>query len=612
MIVTIDFETYYDQDYTLKKMSTSEYVRDGRFEVLNCAIKMGDGPVKVVWGHDRVGRALKKINWAKHELLAHHAHFEGLILSHHYGIAPCRYRDTLSMGRALFAKTEKNRLEDLAKRLGVANKLQMPDFVGKREADLTPEERAAVEEYVAGDVESCAQAYAKMVGDMPQAEMDLIDITVRMFAEPVLRLDVKRAEAELARERQAKAAAIAKAKIDPADLTRNEPFAAALRALGIEPPKKISKTPGKDGEPKLIYAFAQTDNDFTSLVNHRDPLVVALVEARLAAKSTIGETRAMRLLKAGRARRRIPVYLNYCGAHTLRWSGGDKLNFQNFPRGGELRKCIVAPPGQVIVVVDSSQIEARVLAWLAGELWLLEAFRDKQDPYCIFGTKAYGRVITKADKEERQISKICVLGLGYSMGAFKLQLQLSWAGIHLPIEVCEGFVKVYRSSNRAIQALWETLNDAIGDMSTGRTGSLKCLSWNRDAIYLPNGLTLHYPHTRATIERRGHRMFSGPSREIVMDGSYDTPRGRSKLYGGLMTENVVQALARCIVGEFMRIIAQRYRVVMMSHDEVAYLAPKRAAQQALDFGLEVFRAAPKWAPGLPLDAEGGFDVMYSK
>ncbi len=613
MIVTIDFETYYDQDYTLKKMSTSEYIRDPRFKVLNVAVKMGNAKPYVVWGHEQAGKALRAIDWAKHELLAHHAHFEGLILSHHYGVVPRAYRDTLSMARAVFPKTDRNDLGSLTERLGVANKLEMPDFKGKTEQDLAPAERAAIEAYVTGDVESCAQAYEKLVARVPHEEMELIDVTVRMFAEPVLRLDTARVKTELARERKAKADAIANAGIALEELTSANKFAAALQKLGVVPPQKISKTTGK-----LTWAFAQTDNDFTSLVNHPDPMVSALVEARLAAKSTIGETRAMRLLKAGSARRRIPVYLNYCGAHTTRWSGGDKLNFQNFPRGGELRKSLLAPPGHVIVVVDSSQIEARVLAWLAGEQWLLDEFaRPDGDPYSAFATKVYGRVITKADREERQVGKVCVLGLGYGMGAFKLQLMLSWGTMgpkmDVALEVCEGWVRIYRSSNRAITGFWDVMGDAIGDMAKGRDGDHKCISWEKDSLHLPNGLTLHYPHTTAIVEKRGSRMFGGGGgREVVMDGSYQTPRGRSKLYGGLFTENVVQAIARVIVAEFMRVIARRYRVVMMSHDEVVYLAPKAQAQKALDFGLEVFRTRPTWAPELPLNAEGGYDACYSK
>lgn len=625
MLITLDFETYYDALYTLRKQSTSEYIRDKRFKALSCAIKVDDAPTQVHWGDD-IKTALLALDWSQAELLAHHAHFDGLILTHHYGVKPKVYRDTLSMARAVFPKTDRNGLEFVAERLGVANKLPMPDFKGKQLADLTQPERDAIAVYNAADVDSCYQAYQKMLQGFPAGELELIDTTVRMFTEPMIRLDTPRAKVELQREITDKGAAVLgsnawsvfrpdgpkpreKVLTNEDVLLSNKKFAEALNSLGIVPPTKISKT-----TQCLTFALAQTDTEFTALERHPDPAVAALVKGRLAAKSTIGETRAARLLVAARRRRRIPVYLNYCGAHTTRWSGGDKLNFQNFPRGGELRLSLLAPPGHVLVVVDSAQIEVRVLAWLAGERWLLDEFSkgDAADPYSVFATQAYGRPIVKGvDKVERQVGKICVLGLGYGMGAFKLQLQLQWASIDLPIEVCEGFVRTYRQSNRNVTALWDEMGEAIGDIAHGQRRSFKCLTWDKERMELPNGLHLHYPG--ASCSTPAARLNSmGRFRSKTFDGSYLTHKGRSKLYGGLMVENVVQALARVIVADQMRVIAQKYRVVMMSHDEVVYTARVKQAQAALDFGLAAMRVPPSWAQDIPLNAEGGFDVRYSK
>lgn len=610
MIVTIDFETYYDKDYTLKKLSTSEYVRDRRFEAISCAIKVGDAPAKCYFGQE-ISPALRAVDWNKADLLAHHAHFEGLILSHHYKIVPRAYRDTLSMSRALYPKTDRNDLGTLAERLGVQNKLEMPDFKGKHLADLTEEERRAVAEYNEADVESCAQAYVALVARMPQREMDLIDVTVRMFADPVLRLDKEAAKAELLREVAEKRAAIAASGLTEKELASSAKFSAALTAAGMPCPTKVSPRTGE-----VIPALAQTDTAFTSLVNFHDPKVVALVKGRLAVKSTIGETRARRLLNAGRGRLRLPVYLNFCAAHTLRWSGGDKLNFQNFPRSGELRRTILAPKGQVIVVVDSRQIQPRILAWLAGERWMTEAFENGTDIYSIFASDIYGHVVTKAENEKRQVGKVCVLALGFGMGAPRLQQTLSWGvlapAVDLPIEVCARLVRLYRQKSKSVEALWETLNTAIGAMALGRSGKLKCLSWAKDVVNLPDGLALHYPGTRAHVSLHDMGGLSSVKTERVTDGSYDTPQGRSKLYGGLFTENLVQALERSIMAEQMNVIAKRYRVAMMSHDEIAFLAPAKRAQEALEFGLEVVRTRPAWGPDLPLDSEGTFGDRYTK
>lgn len=613
MLVTLDFETFYDSDYTLKKMSTSEYIRHHRFKALSCGVKINGQPTKMYWGQDEIQAAFDELDWSKIELLGHHTHFDGLICSHHFRKVPGTYRCTLSMGRALFPKSKRNNLAELAKRLGVANKLEMPDFKGKQLEELTPEERQAVGTYNIGDVESCYAAYHEMLPLLPPEEMDLIDITVRMFADPVVTLDVEKAREELLGALTNRAAMIAKTGMTEKDLGSANKVAAALKALGVPPPTKTSKTTGKEA-----WAFAQTDLEFTALQNHSDPVVSALVEARLEVKSTISLNRPARLLRAG-VDHALPVYLNYCGAHTTRWSGGDKLNFQNFPRGSELRKCLMAPPGYVMVVVDSSQIEVRVLAWLAGERWLQDEFsRGGGDPYCAFGTRAYGRVIVKGDLE-RQLSKVCVLGLGYGMGAFKLQLTFAWGtyapAINLPIEVCEGFVTTYRQTSRNVVDLWAVLQDVVGDMAKGRHGSHRYISWEKDTIHLPNGMDLHYPDTQARVELRGFGGMAsgGRRREVVLDGSYESfGGGRSKLYGGLMTENVVQALARVIVAEQMRQIAKRYRVVMMSHDEVVYLARADEAKEAYEFGERTMLVPPAWAPEMVLGMDGGYDVRYSK
>jgi DNA polymerase len=460
--------------------------------------------------------------------------------------------------------------------------------------------------YNAADVDLCYEIYLEMAKGFPSNELALIDLTVRMFAEPVMKVDMKRAKAELKLEKANRKRTLQSAGVPKKDLMSSDRLADHLHAAGLDPPRKISAR-----TKKLAWAFAKTDQEFTALARHPNPVIAALVKARLVIKSTINETRAARLMNAGRHRKRVPVYLNYCGAHTTRWSGGDKLNFQNFPRGGELRKSLLAPAGHVIVVVDSRQIECRMLAWLAGEKWLLDEFaKPDGDPYCAFASIAYGRTITVADKDERFVGKTCVLGLGYSMAALKLQAQLANKGVYLSLEVCENLVAAYRSANLNIVDLWDILALIINDMATEGSGTYGPLSWDGDRILLPNGLALHYPDVQCTVYKARSRV--GTWRERVADGSYMTVKGRAKLYGGLLTENVVQALSRVAVGEQMLPIAERYRVVMMSHDEVAYVAPVKKAEEALQFGIDTLRIPPAWAPDLPLDAEGGFDRMYSK
>lgn len=645
-IATIDFETYHDVDYTLRKQSTSEYIRDKRFEALCVTIKINDEKPAFHGGPKAVEKALKAIDWSATDLLAHHAHFEGLILSHHYGIVPRYYRDTLSMARGLHPKFERAGLGSVAVHYGLDNKLEMPDFEGKHWDDLTPEERAAIEVYNVRDGDICYGAYKLMLPKMPADEMDLIDRTVRMFAMPVLRLDVPLAKRELEREVGERRSLVdlsgaaaayrptgwalrktlkdgtsvyEKPVTDEEVLASNKMFPVALRTLGVEPPVKISKTTGKE-----TYALSKADEEFTDLIAHPDQRVVALVRGRLAAKSTIGETRAARLIKSGSGRKRLPVYLNYCGAHTTRWSGGDKLNYQNLKKKGDLRKAIMAPRGQVICVIDSKTIEARVLAWLAEEKWLLDAFRTGHDPYVLFAEDIYGRKIDKeVDKLERFIAKSCVLGLGYQMGGPKLQVSILAGSIaqgldpvRLELELCYALVNRYRGKNRRIVALWEFMHTEVLPSlaaKSGRPHEFKGILYGPEFIQLKDHLALHYPEASVRLTKAASSGWSrGTPKARVDEGSYRTPLGRSKLYGGLLTENVVQYLARMVVSEQLLKISEKFRVVISEHDAVAYLAPARRADESLDFGLKIMKTPPLWAPDLPVDAEGGYDAVYSK
>ena len=496
---------------------------------------------------------------------------------------------------------------------------------GKHFKDLTKAQIAAGTKYCAQDVDLTYTLYTEdMLPVFPPKELDIIDLIVKMFTDPVLRLDKPRAKKELKREAEERARVIREAGMSLEDITKNKLFAAKLVELGVEPPMKISKTPPY----KTIHAFAQTDLEFIALKDH--PKVGQLVKGRLAAKSTIGGTRIARLIQMGKEGS-IPVYINYCGTHVLRGSGGNKINLQNLPRAefspdtgeyiyptGELRRVIKAPPGQVIVVADSSQIQARLVAWFADDDELLEQFRNNIDPYCAFGTIAYGRPITKADKLERHISKCCVLGLGFSMGAPRLQEMLAQGvmgpPVTLDISVCYRLVNTYRRLRSKIEDFWGFCNNRIiGDMILGREGSHKSFSWGKEYILCPNGLKLLYPGLRGEInESKPSKMFKTKSETTVNNASYDTNKGRAKLYGGLLTENLAIAHERCIVYDQMLEISKKYRVVHNAHDENVYLAPKKEAQRALDFGIVVMTKPPAWGLDIPIAAEGGFDECYSK
>lgn len=604
----LDFETYYAKGYTLSgaKMAMSEYIRDERFKAHMLQWALDDEPIQ--WcSTESIQAVLDDFDWSEIELVAHNTAFDGHILQHHYGKVAARYADTMLMSRALYGASVEHSLDALAKRLGLRGKIKgaLEDTKGKR--DLTDEELEALAEYGVVDVEIMRDAYKRLEPKMPIEELDLIDITLAMFCAPVLEVDRPRVDAELEREVGSKVAKVMRAGVTADQLSSNDEFAELLESLGVDVPIKVSPSdPGK-----TTYAFSKKDKPFLALRQHSNPKVRDVMEARMAVKSTIGETRAHRFLNASANGAKLPVLLQYCGAHTTRWSAGNKMNMQNLPRGGELRKSILAPPGMEMCVVDSSQIEARTNLWLAGDDEKLEIFRHYDwgtgpDLYRVMAAKIYGKAIQDVTADERQLGKVCVLALGYGMGAQKLQDTLAtdpWKPMELSLEECRRIVNIYRTANAPITRLWETMEKLCGFMIVGLPIEYKALRFERNQMVLPSGLAIHYKDLRGTWNDWTQRH---------VQCSYMGRKHPVSLYGGLLTENAVQALARCVVAEQMRAIAQRYRVVMMTHDEIAYLAPAAEASEALAWGVDVMKKPPVWAPDLPVNCEGKHAPYYCK
>lgn len=883
-VVTLDYETFFGKEYTLSgKINTSEYVRDDRFHVHGVAIKKGNG--KTLWYTGRnIALALKEIDWSKTAMVCHNTAFDGFITSEVYGHKPAFYVDTLSMSRATRGHHTRHDLDTVAKAFGHGGKVKRDALANtKDKVQLTKDEEAKLGGYAVDDVDDTYKIFWDMYPHVPDDELRLIDITMRMFCDPVLEVDIPRVKAELENELGAKAAALLRSGAQVDDLMSNDKFARLLQAAGAQLPKKISPSTGK-----LTYAFAKSDLAFQELMKNGNDKVRALCEARLKVKSTIGETRANRFLEAGRDGMKLPVMLNFSGAHTHRWSGGNKLNLQNLKRGGELRRSILAPKGHVVVVADSAQIEARVLAWLSQQMDIVNAFATKQDVYKLMASVIYNVPVEDVTKDQRFIGKICiaegtlvlsdsgwkpieqvtiddrlwdgeewvchqgllnngmrktlsvcgawmtpdhqilsatrwldaqsvvrdentlsqaldigaanlpyeatyavraeglplslsnaiarilsmqstartfgfseahaaqyaaekplqqndtgpiaklcpvmntaldyltasppplrdatqkrlsisstmvgaellsavngvainlpssstfrqflggmtqrwkwtaltttrgitpatyasspspqtsetnvesliskrvfdilnsgsrnrftiltdagplivhncVLGLGYGMGPQKLQQTLKQGTMGPPVDIsedeCRRIVQIYRQKNWKIKAFWKRMDQVITNMTLGIESKEGPLEIGKGFIRLPNGMFLQYFGLHGTAEITRDDL-------VMTETTYLTRTGRTKLYGGLLTENVVQALSRVIIAEQMlKIHDAGYRIVTMAHDEIVIVAKKKDAKKALDFMIQTMSTPPDWAPGLPLAAEGGYDINYSK
>jgi DNA polymerase I-like protein with 3'-5' exonuclease and polymerase domains len=617
-LITLDFETYYtDKDLGFRTQTTEEYIRDPRFEVIGVSVQVNDGsPVWFSGDRETTRKWLDQFNWKESLVLAHNTLFDGAILAWHFGIKPMALADTLCMARALHGVEVGGSLAKLATRYNVGVKGdEVVKAINKQRTDFTAEELALYGEYCRNDVDLTYKLFLLMIPSFPQEELRLIDMTLKMFTEPVLYVEQSTLQerlTELQNEKQQLLQGLME-KLSCATeeevrekLSSNKKFSEVITGFGISVPYKTSVTTGKE-----IPALAKKDEGFIALTENDDPFIQQLCAVRLGTKSTLEEKRIERFMDIGKRNKgALPIPLKYYGAHTGRWSGTDKVNFQNLPsrdpKKKALKKAIVPPDGYMVINSDSSQIEARVLAWLAGQEDVVKQFAKGEDVYSIFASKVYGREITKADSTERFLGKTCILGLGYGTGALKLQqtLATSQPSIKLKEEESKDLVKLYRDVNHKIVSLWREADNMLNNMIDEKFpkriqfGEHGCVHYDKDGIILPNGFRIRYPNLR--------RVTKDDKTQIV----YDSRKGEISIWGGAVVENIVQALARIIVGTQMCEINHKYRVALTVHDAAVVVAPEEEVDDAVEFVTSVMSTPPDWAHGLPVACEAKVGATY--
>jgi len=644
-ILTIDFETRWDKaDYTLSKMTTEEYIRDTKFIAFGaCIHEYGTDRPTQWYGGDELHRILSTYDWTRTAVLAHNAQFDIAILEWVYGVHPCFIFDTLSMARALRGVEVGNSLAKLASDFGLPPKgtaVYSTDGL----AVLEPETERELAEYCKHDIYLCEQIFKRLAEGYPTKELRLIDMTLRMFTNPMLVLDPDMLTDALLSEKEQREALLLRLKIDESQLASNPQFAAVLNALGVPTPYKKSKTTGEQ-----TLALAKTDALFQAMLNGDNEEVALLCEARLKVKSTSERTRAQRFLEIS-TRGTLPVPLSYYGASTGRWTAarGSAINMQNLKRGSFLRKAIMAPEGHVCVVGDLSQIEPRVLAWLADYDDLLHIFNAGGDPYAMFGAQMFSipDMTKESNPVERQSAKSALLGCGYQMGwaSFSAQLLVGFLGappkrytkqeakqlgvtgdyierfldwednavkmneiphtctaqeLMIHCVAAKKIVDMYRATAYPVVGFWELCQNLIQkSLADGEEYRHKCLLFRKGEIVLPNGMSLLYPNVRQQKDKE-----SGRSQWVYGPDA-------TKLYAGKITNNVTQGTARIVMTDGMLRVAKRYPVVGTVHDEQIVIAPEAHAQEALAWVLEQMTLEPKYLPGIPLAADGGVHRRY--
>jgi DNA polymerase len=604
-LITLDFETYYSKDFSLTKMTTEEYIRDPRFEIVGVGVKVNNGNTEWASGtHEELKGYFDEFDWANSMVLAHNTMFDGAILSWLFDIRPRVWVDTLCIARAVHGVEVGGSLKALAERYNVGAKgTEILNALDKRRLDFTDDELDRYGDYCINDVELTYKLFSIfMKQGFPKKELRIIDCTLRMFIHPMLELDQDLLGQHLEKIKEHKDKLLCAAGVtDKKELMSNDKFADLLRSKGVEPPTKISPTTEKEA-----YAFAKTDEGFKALAEHENSEVQALVAARLGNKSTLEETRTQRFIDISN-RGTLPVPVRYYAAHTGRWGGDDKINLQNLPSRGPngkmLKRSIVAPEGHILIDCDSSQIEARVLAWFAGQDDLTDAFRKKEDVYIKMAARIYEVPEDQITKDQRFVGKTTILGAGYGMGAVKFQAQLKSFGTDISLDEARRIIEIYRNANWKISHVWREAQNMVSRMANGETyqfgkkGVVEVIG-NRESIRLPSKLLMRYEDLKGEQNSQG------------TEYSYRTRRGRTRIYGGKVIENVCQALARCVIGDQMLLINNKYRAVLTVHDSVIACVPESEAEEAQQYVEKCMRYVPTWAKGLPLECESGMAYAY--
>ena len=648
-IVVIDFETAWSRsEYTLSKMTTEEYVRDPRFKAWGlCYKEVGTDEIPVWVRGDRIRRWAVSIDWSRTAILAHNAQFDVTILSWVYGVKPAFIFDTLSMARALRGVEVGNSLATLAEAFELPPKGKAVHSTDGMLDSIPFHVEQELADYCRHDTHLCEQIFLRLIEGYPTKELKLIDMTLKMYTNPLLTLDKEMLAQAIDEERIAREGLLQRLGMVEATLASNPQFAQALKALGVHPPTKTSKTTGEE-----TLALAKNDAHFQALLNHDNEDVALLCQARLKVKSTSERTRAQRFLEIAE-RGSLPVPLSYYGAATGRWTAakGSAINMQNLKRGSFLRKAIMAPEGYVIAVGDLSQIEPRVLAWLADYDNLLDIFRSGGDPYAQFGAQMFNLPGMTKDSHpvQRQSAKSALLGCGFQMGwaSFAAQLLtgflgappkryskeeakqlgvtgpdvqkfLSWdenikkmaeiphtcteleLGIHCL--AAKAIIDKYRAASAPVVAFWELMGQLIEhSLYKGKEYRHKCLTFRKGEIVLPSGMSVRYPDLRPDQDEKGRVQWS------YADGKDGK---RTKLYAGKVTNNVVQGTARCVMTDGMLRIGKRYPVCGTVHDEALCVAPESEATEAKEYLLACMTIEPTYMPGIPLAADGGVHKRY--
>jgi DNA polymerase I-like protein with 3'-5' exonuclease and polymerase domains len=647
-ILVLDFESYYDSQYSLRTMTIPEYVHDPRFHVHGLALCRpggqpefrADANAALDELRQEFGQRLEKTT-----VVCHNAYFDLYILAKRYDLHPQHFFDTMLLAYHVHGRKERGHgasasLEALAEHFGLESKGDLEFMAGVRNPN--PQQSAELAEYARRDVQITAGLAAELLTliSRPEVELPVIQHTVRLFTERGIRVDVDGIAAIEQAVRTDTTTALDAASTTADQISKNLKFTEMLTVALARTGRSIPLKPGKNG---MIPATARKDEAMQALLDDDDPVVAALANARINQKAEDQKLARLATLRriASATGCILPPYLVYYGSHTGRFAGGGGFNIQNLGRSGlglQIRQLLRPQPGHVFVIGDLAQIEARVTAWLAGQGDMLDAFRRREDIYSLFASRTFGTEVhkpTAADPPEtrpqldalRTVGKSAVLGLGFGMGALKFmntlraepKIALLFVQGRLTPSICREIVQTFRHTYPRIPEFWQALEAAARHAVHGTREEVARITAERDGntikLWLPSGRALRYAGLREESTQReitflneaGQEDRFTPEGDALVYGK-DTP-----LYGGKLCENVVQATARDLLVEaVLRLEAQGFPVLFHVHDEVIVEVTESQVEKAKVAVTDALTRVPGWAPELPIDCEIKVSDRYGK
>ena len=601
-LITLDFETYYDKEYGLKKFTTEEYIRDPRFEVIGVAVKADNTMHWCTGTHDEIKTFLQGFDFEHNFALGHNMRFDAAILSWVFDIHPLGLFDTMGMAQIVHGLTESVSLANLSTLYGLGEKgTEVLNAIGKKRSDFTATEMAAYSRYCMNDVELTYKLFHALKNKSTAQELKLIDLTMRMYTEPKLELNKGLLVRHLAEVVDKKEKLLAQANVAKEDLMSNPKFAELLRQHGVEPPMKTSPSTGED-----TYAFAKTDEGFKELLEHENPTIQVLANARIGNKSTIEETRTENFINIAN-KGKLPVPLKYSGAVVShRWSGVDGINLQNLPRTSELRRAICAPKGYKLVASDLSNIELRLAYWFAKSHSKIQQIKDGIDLYKQSASDITSTPYNEVNKDLRFIFKVVNLSGIYGVGANKMHSILKQGGVSKELNEVKNIIYAYRKANPELVQAWAdagTMLEAIRanqHYTMGNGGIIE--SYENEGMLKPNGMVLHLPNLRKLQTATGESW------------AYDKLMGRSiipeYIHPAKVFQRCIQSLARDIIAEQLIQVSKKYPVVMTVHDELVMLCKESEVDECKAYVEKCMTTAPEWCSDLPLGCEVGVGDNY--